>query len=130
MRISDWSADVCSSDLLALGDSGPDEKVGNTELRFVPYQSEEAVVASFYHAADIYLHAAHADNFPTTLLEAAACGLPVVATAVGGIPEQVESLDHPGMPRGDDLRYSSEEPTSELQSLMRTSYAGFCLKKQ
>src|SRR3546814_11919859 len=40
--------------LLALGDSGPDEKVGNTELRFVPYQSEEAVVASFYHAADIY----------------------------------------------------------------------------
>src|SRR3546814_4808540 len=60
--------------LLALGDSGPDEKVGNTELRFVPYQSEEAVGASFYPAADIYLHAAHAANFTTTLLAEAASG--------------------------------------------------------
>src|SRR3546814_4989687 len=32
-------------------------------------------------------------------------------------------------PQGDKLRHRSEEPTSELQSLMRTSYAVFCLKK-
>lgn len=79
--------------LLAVGDSGPDEKLGDTEIRFVPYQSDEAVVAAYYQAADVYLHAAHADNYPTTILEASACGLPVVATAVGGIPEQIDSLD-------------------------------------
>jgi glycosyltransferase involved in cell wall biosynthesis len=46
-------------------------------------------VARYYHAADIYLHAARADTFPNTILEALACGTPVIATAVGGIPEQI-----------------------------------------
>ena len=40
-------------------------------------------------AVDVLLHPTHADAFPTTLLEAAAAGVPVVATAVGGVPEIV-----------------------------------------
>lgn len=35
---------------------------------------------------DIYLHTNHIDNTPVSVLEAAAAGLPIVATAVGGIP--------------------------------------------
>lgn len=35
---------------------------------------------------DIYLHTNHIDNAPVSVLEAAAAGLPIVATAVGGIP--------------------------------------------
>ena len=70
----------------------PDATPPNGELRFVPYRMDLAEVASFYRAADVYLHAAKAENFPTTILEAMATGLPVVATAVGGIPEQVRSL--------------------------------------
>jgi glycosyltransferase involved in cell wall biosynthesis len=49
-------------------------------------------MAQAYQAADVYLHAARADTFPLTVLEALACGTPVVATATGGIPEQVRSL--------------------------------------
>jgi glycosyltransferase involved in cell wall biosynthesis len=39
---------------------------------------------------DIYLHTNHVDNTPVSLLEAAAAGLPIVATEVGGIPHLLE----------------------------------------
>ena len=61
-------------------------------MRFLPYEREPARVAAYYQAADVYLHAANADTFPTTILEALSSGRPVVATAVGGIDEQVRSL--------------------------------------
>jgi glycosyltransferase involved in cell wall biosynthesis len=76
--------------LIALGEDAPAELIGRAELRFIPYQSEPATVARYYQAADIYVHAAHVDTFPNTILEALACGTPVVATAVGGIPEQID----------------------------------------
>ena len=78
--------------LVALGDDGPSRRVGNAELRFVPYESAPTRIAAYYRACDIYLHAANADTFPTTILEALAVGRPVVATAVGGIHEQIRSL--------------------------------------
>jgi glycosyltransferase involved in cell wall biosynthesis len=77
---------------VALGEDAPAERVGRAEIRFVPYQSAPAAVACYYQAADLYVHAARADTFPNTVLEALACGTPVVATAVGGIPEQVKGL--------------------------------------
>lgn len=40
-------------------------------------------------AVDICLHPSRADAFPTTILEAMAAGVPILATAVGGIPEMV-----------------------------------------
>jgi glycosyltransferase involved in cell wall biosynthesis len=75
---------------LALGQAGPEERIGPAVVRFVPYQTDPKAVAGYYQAADVYVHAARADTFPNTVLEALACGIPVVATAVGGIPEQVE----------------------------------------
>jgi len=77
---------------IALGEDGPAEHVGRGEIRFVPYQRSLDVVACYYQAADLYVHAARAETFPNTILEALACGAPVVATAVGGVPEQVKGL--------------------------------------
>jgi glycosyltransferase involved in cell wall biosynthesis len=78
--------------LIALGGEEPPRTIGNAELRQVPYEHDLDRLAAYYQAADIYLHAARADTFPTTILEAMATGRPVIATAVGGIPEQVRSL--------------------------------------
>ena len=70
----------------AIGDAAPPEQAGAAKIEFLPYRDSPA---ECYQAADVYLHAARADTFPTTILEALACGVPVVATAVGGIPEQI-----------------------------------------
>ncbi|WP_292517443.1 glycosyltransferase [Methanoculleus sp.] len=74
---------------IALGEAAPPERISNIEIRFIPYQKDPRKVACYYQAADLYLHPARADTFPNTVLEALACGTPVVASAVGGIPEQI-----------------------------------------
>ncbi len=78
---------------IALGDQGASERIGQAELRFVPFEEDPHSVARYYQAADVFVHAARADNFPNTVLESLACGTPVVATSVGGIPEQISDLN-------------------------------------
>jgi len=43
-------------------------------------------IAGYYHANDIYVQTPRIDNMPTSVIEAFACGLPVVSTSVGGVP--------------------------------------------
>lgn len=74
---------------LGLGEAGNAEWFGRAAVRYVPFLDSAQAVADYYRAADVYVHAARADTFPNVILEAQACGLPVVATAVSGIPEQI-----------------------------------------
>lgn len=75
---------------IALGESGSKEVIGNMQIHYIPRTTDASLIAKYYQAADLYVHATKADTFPTTILEAMACGLPVIASNVGGIPEQVE----------------------------------------
>jgi len=75
---------------VALGEEGPTEHVGTAQIRHIAYQQDPRDVSRYYAASDVYLHASRADTFPNVTLEAMACGVPVIATAIGGIPEQIE----------------------------------------
>lgn len=76
--------------VIVLGDCGDPIPYKNGEIRFVPFQRDKQITAQYYQSTDVYMHAAKSDTFPNTVLEALACGCPVVATAIDGIPEQIE----------------------------------------
>src|SRR3546814_2232604 len=99
MRISDWSSDVCSTDLQAQEDA-----------------PQRALAAAAF--ADQAERLAAPDG---------------QVDAVGRLHQDARIAGHAApeaAPRVVVLDQRSEEHTSELQSLMRISYAVFCLKKK
>src|SRR3546814_10154732 len=104
MRISDWSSDVCSSDLgsARTGESvaRPSDVTSRRSACGVTRRTESC------STGDVRMRAAFAR---------------VRAMAMASLAPEVKRI-WPPQPR-------SEEHTSELQSLMRISYAVFCLKK-
>src|SRR3546814_7221445 len=125
MRISDWSSDVCSSDLGELQQSYAQwlSSMGYTDRNLFDV-----------HAAFLMHSWAIANNGVMTRDSKA---------AFGAVREELAELqagaDAPRTLSRSDARKQeeaqrfallrSEEHTSELQSLMRNSYAAFCLKK-
>ena len=87
---------------VALGEAAPEERIGAVTLRSEPFETRDEV-AKRLRGADLYVHATRADNHPLAVLEALASGVPVIASRVGGIPEQLSEetcvLVEPGHPQ-------------------------------
>lgn len=71
-------------------DLGGDSNETNFNIKTVSYRSDPTTLAKYYSAADILLYPSIADNCPLVVLEAMACGLPIVSFNTGGIPELIE----------------------------------------
>lgn len=58
---------------------------------FFPGYSDKARLMMFYreHPADVFMNVSASEGTPVSVMEAASCGIPVIATAVGGNPEIV-----------------------------------------
>jgi L-malate glycosyltransferase len=65
-------------------------ELGLRNIKFVGRVPPDAITA-LYDAADIYLNGSEIDNQPLSILEAFACGLPIVTTGAGGIPDIVSN---------------------------------------
>ncbi len=78
--------------LLVLVGNGSDElrrRLPGVSVMSVGYVAESEKIADLLSAVDCMLLLSEADNLPYTAIEAAACGCPVIAIDVGGIPEEV-----------------------------------------
>src|SRR3546814_5597793 len=144
MRISYWSSDVCSSDLIPWRESKPFDIRRFNELRTALLET------GLFSTVRIR----GADTVPADGVLPIAISLTErkSRTVTAGVSYQTEegprveaSWEHRNLfGRGESLRIGaavsaittaletdrSEEHTSELQSLMRISYAVFCLKKK
>ena len=71
--------------------------------KIVPIKRTKNVqqLAQLYREADVYVNATMEDNFPTTNLEALACGTPVVTFKTGGSPESLDEKCGIVVPKGD-----------------------------
>jgi glycosyltransferase involved in cell wall biosynthesis len=70
--------------------------------------------ASIYQRADAYIMTKYLDPCPNTVIEAMACGLPILYSASGGVPEQVGPNAGVGMPvpeRWDDVGRTPDADT-------------------
>jgi glycosyltransferase involved in cell wall biosynthesis len=74
--------------VLSIGQGTLPEQLPVPELSVASLQTDEQVALA-YNAADLFVLPTLQDNFPNTALEALACGVPVVAFEVGGVPEIV-----------------------------------------
>ena len=75
-----------------------DELGLHDQVRFVPPQPHH-ILSSYYRAADVVVVPSRSESFGLVALEAAACGVPVVASAVGGLPIARRRRRH-RLPRG------------------------------
>src|SRR3546814_7072613 len=147
MRISDWSSDVCSSDLLA---GVPDQRefpafdvvqIIAADLLGAGHRHDQALVAVI--AADddgIALAKVLGQEFldggealvgkfaPNTIGRIGIADDPVSILVGDGGADVVTGNREQLLPDLHRCQIRSEEHTSELQSLMRNSYAVFCLK--
>src|SRR3546814_9678162 len=119
MRISDWSSDVCSSDLRRREDA--------RHLRHFPAQAgADRAGACQRHRLSLAVARPDRRVAPVPTPGRAVDGGRVAPSlAGGGNPWPADRLL---LKRA--VRLRSEEHTSELQSLMRISYAVFCLNKK
>src|SRR3546814_4700701 len=131
MRISDWSSDVCSSDLAIQREVPlPDPDIRPVQLAVERQDERDGMFGDCFggigrHARDGDLQ--RLSRFEIDMIETGASqGNQSRALAVKrGEYVLIESV----VDEGADRTRRSEEHTSELQSLMRISYAVVCLKK-
>jgi alpha-1,6-mannosyltransferase len=73
--------------VLVLIGAGPATPPASERVRVLPYQRSEFVLAGALAASDVFVHAGDQETFGLALLEAMACGTPVVARANAGLAE-------------------------------------------
>lgn len=81
-------------------------------------------LSSLYSSADVFVNLTYADNFPTTNLEALACGTPVVTYRTGGSPEAVD--EYTGIVVGKGDLSAAKDAVISICEKGKAYYSGKC----
>ena len=85
--------------IVMVGVSGKEKTMIPDEVIAIPRTKNVKELVEIYSAADVFINPTYEDNYPTTNLEAQACGIPVVTYNTGGSPESVPKENV--VPKGD-----------------------------
>ena len=87
--------------IVLIGVSDRQSKKLPEKILGIPRTGKPSELAQWYTLADIYVNPTYEDNFPTTNLEALACGTPVLTFDTGGSPESIDASCGKVVPKGD-----------------------------
>jgi len=101
---------------IALGDTEFTEMIEDVEVRYLPHIDSTERLAKYYQAVDIYLHASKAESFGLVIAEAQACGTPVIATSIGGIPDTIKDGESGFLTKPNDAQDMADKIVLMLSS--------------
>lgn len=94
MRMLRGTPNAANVEVVLFGGEAPaSPELEGFNVHYLGTLPNDKAMASVYAAADVFVAPSWADNLPSTVIEAMACGVPAVAYDVGGIPEIIDHAE-------------------------------------
>jgi glycosyltransferase involved in cell wall biosynthesis len=105
-------------DVLLIGSAGSIPALKNVTIHELGYVGDDNAKVQVFNSADVYVHPSLADNSPNAVIESLACGTPVVAFGIDGVPEMIAA--------GTTGWLAQETSSASLSSALETAIQSIC----
>ena len=113
--------------IIMVGDFDVDASKLPDSVIHINNTNSQQELAEFYSMADVFVNPTYSDNFPTTNIEALACGTPVITYDTGGSPEAIDEYTGIVVPQGDIVKLV--DAINKITSQEKNEYVKQCRER-